>query len=57
MTGASNDRCPGREGRCPLVIAPDGEKENSMKKIALVRSYGRYVLSALAAVAFGLDSQ
>ncbi len=35
----------------------NSQKECVMKKIALVRVYGRYVISALAALAFGMDPQ
>lgn len=45
------------EGRLPLVIALEREQESKMKTFALVRTYGRYVLSALAALAFGVHSQ
>lgn len=38
-------------------IVNSSQKESVMKKIALVRAYGRYVISALAALAFGMDPQ
>ncbi len=46
-----------REGRLPLMIALDREQEFVMKTFTFVRTYGRYVLSALAALAFGVDAQ
>jgi hypothetical protein len=38
-------------------IRSSNREDLTMKVFSLVRSYGRYVLSALAALAFGIDPQ
>ncbi len=40
-----------------LTIKRQREQEIAVKTFALVRTYGRYVLTALAALAFGVDAQ
>ncbi len=46
-----------RPSRSAIHVAVVHLQEATMNTFTLVRSYGRYILSALAALAFGVDGQ